>query len=145
MSYQSQAERQQSVRTVEDIYHQWDEALGAKDVDAAVALYAPDATLESPLVCYLLKRDVGTVRGREELRSFLRMVFARTPPTRGRFRTGYFTDGKTLMWEYPRQTPAGEQMDFVEVMRVENGLIQHHRVYWGWFGFKTLERDQYRR
>jgi hypothetical protein len=28
------------------------------------------------------------------------------------------------MWEYPQQTPSGQQMDFVEVMEIENGLIQ---------------------
>ena len=32
---------QQSVRAAERIYHQWDEALGAKDVDAVIALYGP--------------------------------------------------------------------------------------------------------
>jgi hypothetical protein len=38
-----------------------------------------------------------------------------------------------------------EQMDFVEVMEIEDRLIQHHRVYWGWFGHHILEKDQYRR
>jgi hypothetical protein len=42
--------------------------------------------------------------------------------------TGYLTDGQTLMWEYPRVTPDGEQMDFVGVMEVRNGLIHRHRV-----------------
>ena len=48
------------------------------------------------------------------------------------------------MWEYPRETPEGDQMDFVEVMELnDEGLIQHHRVYWGWRGFGVLEQDQY--
>jgi hypothetical protein len=46
------------------------------------------------------------------------------------------------MWEYPGVTPDGEQMDFVEVMDLKDGLIQHHRVYWGWFGFNLLKKDQ---
>lgn len=38
----------------------------------------------------------------------------------------------------------GEQMDFVEVMELNNeGLIQKHRVYWGWFGIGVLKRDAY--
>jgi hypothetical protein len=49
------------------------------------------------------------------------------------------------MWEYPRATPQGEQMDFVEVMEIENGLIQKHRVYWGWYGFNVMKKDQYRK
>jgi ketosteroid isomerase-like protein len=46
-----------AVHAAERIYHDWDEALGAKDVEAAVALYAPDCRLESPLVRHLLKSD----------------------------------------------------------------------------------------
>lgn len=44
------------------------------------------------------------------------------------------TDGRTLMWEYPRAMPDGEQIDIMEVMDVRDGLIQHHRIYWGWKG-----------
>jgi len=59
-------------------------------------------------------------------------------------RTRYSTDGRILMWEYPHDTPNGEQMDFVEVMEIENGKIRKHRVYWGWVGFNVLKNDQYR-
>jgi hypothetical protein len=32
--------------------------------------------------------------------------------------TGYLTDGeRTTIFEYPRHTPDGEQMDFVEVIQ----------------------------
>jgi hypothetical protein len=50
-----------------------------------------------------------------------------------------------LIWEYPRETPNGDQMDFVESMEIENGLIRQHRVYWGWFGVKVIEENRYRR
>jgi hypothetical protein len=30
-------------------------------------------------------------------------------------------------------------------IEIENGLIQKHRVYWGWFGFNVLKKDAYRR
>ena len=43
----------------------------------------------------------------------------------------------------PRETPSGEQMDFVEVMELEDGLIHAHRVYWGWRGVDVLINDQY--
>jgi len=29
-------------------------------------------------------------------------------------------------------------------MEIEDGLIQKHRVYWGWFGVNVLRKDQYR-
>jgi hypothetical protein len=128
---------------VERIYKAWDEALGAKDLDAALALYASDATIESPLVAHLLGVESGICQGHDELRRFIHLVFQRQPAARKRFRTGYFTDGTKLMWEYPRATPDGEQMDFVEVMELKGGLIQHHRVYWGWFGLSILTKDQH--
>ena len=134
--------RERIVRDAERIYHAWDEALGAKDVEASVALYHPDATLESPLVCHLLGTDEGVVSGRENLRRFVERVFAHQPAERRRFRTGYLVgeraDGALLMWEYPRVTPDGEQMDLVEVMEVRDGLIAHHRVFWGWRALGVL-------
>ena len=137
--------KEQEIRAAERIYHEWDAALGAKDVEAAVALYAADCRLELPLVRHLLKSEEGVVVGRERLRDFLKIVFDRTPPVRERYREGFFTDGRKLMWEYPREKPDGEQMEFVEVMELADGLIRRHRVYWGWFGVKLLEQDRYHR
>jgi hypothetical protein len=134
----------ESALAAERIYKSWDDALGAKDLEAAIALYAPDVVLESPLVRHLTGSAQGVVRGRDNLRDFVRTVFTRTPPSRRRYRTGFFADGRTIMWEYPRDAPGGDQMDFVEVMEIEDGLIQRHRVYWGWFGLKTLQEDRYR-
>lgn len=129
---------------IERIYHEWDDALSKNKVDAILALYAPDAELESPLVCHLLQRDHGVCRGQEELRKFFEILATRKPKVRQFFRNGYFSDGRKVMWEYPHTTPSGEQMDFVEVMEIEDGLIRKHRVYWGWFGFNVLKKDQYR-
>jgi hypothetical protein len=124
---------------IERIYHAWDEALGRKSLEGSLALYAPDASLESPLVRHLLGTERGVVNGEKDLRAFVERVYQTQPAERQRFRTGYFTDGQRLIWEYPRQTPDGEQVDLVEVMEVRDGLIQRHRVYWGWFGVKLLE------
>jgi hypothetical protein len=30
-------------------------------------------------------------------------------------------------------------MDIVEVMEVRDGLIRHHRVYWGWYSVRLYE------
>jgi ketosteroid isomerase-like protein len=125
------------------IYRAWDEALGRKDLDAAMRLYADDAVLQSPLVRHLLGGERGVVEGREALRDFVAQVFARTPDLRRRHRGALFSDGETAIWEYPRLTPAGEQLDLVESMDVRDGLIHHHRVYWGWLGVKVLEADGY--
>ncbi len=103
-----------TLRSIERVYRDWDAALHAKDVEAAVALYAEDVRLESPLVRHLTGSQRGVVQGRDNLRAFIRIVFERTPTSRGHYRSGFFTDGRKLIWEYPRETPEGDQMDFVE-------------------------------
>jgi len=115
-------------QAAERIYHDWDEALSNDDVEALLALYAPDAVLESPAVPLTL----------------LERVAARKPSLRTYYRTGFLTDGnRTMIFEYPRDTPDGEQMDFVEVMEIADGLIQRHCVYWGWRGVKVIQDDAY--
>jgi hypothetical protein len=135
----------ETLSSIERIYSDWDAALHAKDVEAALALYADVVQLESPLVRHLTGSERGVVTGHDRLRDFIRIVFARTPTSRGHNRSGFFTDGRRLIWEYPRETPDGDQMDFVESMEIEHGLIRRHRVYWGWFGVKVIEEDRYHR
>ena len=131
---------------VERMYFAWDDALSRNDAKALLALYARDAHFESPLVPHLLGVESGVLRGHEQLRPLFDKLAERKPPVRQYYRTGYLTDGKRLIWEYPRQTPSGEQMDFVEAMELnDEGLIQRHCVYWGWFGVRVLQRDEYHR
>jgi hypothetical protein len=129
---------------IEAVTRAWEEALAAHDAEALVACYAPDAVLESPVVAHL-RGTPGVCRGHEELRPFLHEVVARTPDVRRYHRGAFFTDGRRAMWEYPRETPDGEQMDFVEVMEIDDGLIRRHRVYWGWAGVDIIVRDRYHR
>jgi ketosteroid isomerase-like protein len=131
---------------VERVYFAWNDALSRNDSAALLALYAPDIVFESPLVPYLLGGGTGVLRGHDELRRLFEQLAERKPPVRQYYRTGYLTDGKRLIWEYPRDAPDGEQMDFAEVMEIDgDGLISRHCVYWGWFGVGVLSRDEYRR
>lgn len=130
---------------VERVYREWDRAWAADNLDAMIALYAPDAVLESPLVTHLLGTESGVVEGRERIRALLEQAAPRKPEARMFHRIGYFTDGKRLIWEYPRATPTGEQMDFVDMMEIEHGLIRRHRVYWGWRGVSVIKADAYRK
>jgi hypothetical protein len=118
------------------IYEQWHERAKTRDVEGLLALYAADAVLESPLVPAILGKADGVLRGRDAIAPFLREGTARRPDSLVRwYRTGtYLTDGRLLMWEYPRTTPDGEQIDIMEVMEIEQGLIARHRIYWGWKG-----------
>ena len=115
-------------------------------VEALLALYAEDASIESPLIPHLMKVERGICTGRDQMRPFFREVGRRKPSLRKYYRTGYFTDGKKVIWEYPRAKPDGEQMDFVESIELNpEGLIQHHAVYWGWRGVNVILQDEYRR
>jgi len=131
---------------VERIYFAWNDALSRNDAEGLLALYARDAHFESPLVPHLLGTKGGVLHGHDELRPLFDMLAERKPPVRQYYRSGYLTDGKRLIWEYPRDAGKGEQMDFVEVMDLnDEGLIQRHCVYWGWFGVGVLQRDEYHR
>jgi hypothetical protein len=55
------------------------------------------------------------------------------------YRSGeYLWNGRTLSWEYTRETPEGDQIDIAEFMGIHGGLIHSHRIYWGWFGFMEI-------
>jgi hypothetical protein len=142
----SKSTESQSSTRVERVYFAWNDALSRNDAAALLALYAKDAHFESPLVPHLLGTASGVLNGHEELRRLFDLLAERKPPVRQYYRTGYLTDGKRLIWEYPRDVGNGEQMDFVEAMELnDEGLIQRHCVYWGWFGFRVLQRNQYHR
>jgi steroid Delta-isomerase len=123
------------------IYDRWHETVVGRDLDGLMALYAEDAILETPLILVTLTdRTQGILRGKSEIRPFFEAGFRKLGNELSRWhRTGlFFSNGRQLIWEYPRETPQGDQVDLVEVMDVADGLISHHRVYWGWIGFQTL-------
>lgn len=43
-------------------------------------------------------------------------------------------DGRSLFWEYPRQTPEGDQIDIAEVVEIVDVHIWRRRIYGGWVG-----------
>ena len=123
------------------IHKQWHEFTKARDAQALIGLYADDAQLETPLVTAVLDdKHSGVLRGKQEIMHFFIEGLRRRPDELLRWYRSdlFFTDGTTLTWEYPRQTPAGEQIDLIEMMDVRDGKIRHHRIYWGWFGFRLL-------
>ena len=125
---------------MKEIYEKWHNYAKERETKALVELYAEDAVLESPLVPILMNKDSGILRGKTEILAFLNEGARRRPNELVRwYRTGkYFITGDVLVWEYPRQTPDGEQVDILELMEIRNGLIVNHRIYWGWFGTQML-------
>lgn len=122
------------------VHDEWDRRTRAHDIDGLLELYLPDATFESPLVPRVMDTASGVIAGHAELRDFFERGTRSRPEEMVRFhRSGQFLfgDGR-LIWEYPRQTPGGDQVDIVEVMDLTGPRIRNHRVYWGWFGTPLL-------
>lgn len=124
------------------IHDEWHRRTLAGDIEALLALYRGDATLESPLVPRVMDSASGVLRGHAELREFFERGTRGRPNELVRFRRSgrFLFDGERLMWEYPRQTEVGDQVDLVEVMDLDGPQIAHHRIYWGWFGIPLLQR-----
>lgn len=125
---------------MKEIYEKWHKYAKEREIKALIELYAEDAVFESPLVPILMNKDSGILRGKTEILAFLNEGTRRRPNELVRwYRTGkYFITGDVLVWEYPRQTPDGEQVDILELMEIRDGLIVNHRIYWGWFGTQML-------
>ncbi len=124
-------------RTVFELWHRY-----ARDrqVSELAGLYAEDAILESPLVPRILDIASGRLEGREQIQAFFAEGTRRRPnPLVRWYRSDrYLFDGNTLMWEYPRDAPDGDQVDILEVVDLDGSLIRAHRIYWGWFGTELL-------
>jgi hypothetical protein len=125
------------------VFHEWDRRARAGDVEGLLSLYQDDAILESPLVPRILGQASGIVRGHAQLRTFFEAGTRGRPSDLVRWhRSGrYQFNGRTLIWEYPRRTPGGDQLDLVEVMDLTGRAIDHHRIYWGWVGSPLLTRE----
>ena len=133
---------------IRHIYEKWHETVTVRDLDGVLALYAEDATMETPAILALLDGSQDAIlRGRSEIKKLFANFFQVFGHEFGElYRTGlFFADGRLLTWEYPRKTPHGEQVDLFESMDIENGLIAYHRVYWGWKGFRALMAARDRR
>ena len=57
----------------------WLRAWAARDLEAILAHYTEDIELRSPLVVRLLNRPSGTIVGKEDLRGYVRQIFAAFP------------------------------------------------------------------
>ena len=128
----------------ERIYYLWDQYARERNADGLVSLYAPDAILETPVIAAIFDTESGMLQGHAKLRHFFEEGARRRPNELVRWYREpgrFFDDGRRLIWEYPRAAPDGSQIEITEVMDLSDGLIQHHRIYWGWFGIQQLIRS----
>jgi hypothetical protein len=136
-----------SERQAARIYELWDKYLREGDMEGMASIYADDATVQSPLVPTFFGPSKGIARGKAEILAFLKETVKRRPEDKVHWhRDGYVWNGKTLIWEYPAETPYGHyQVDLAECMDLEGGLIKHHRIYWGWFAVEMIKESTVRK
>jgi len=125
------------------IYELWDKYLREGDMEGMATIYADDATVQSPLVPTFFGPGKGIARGKEEVLLFLKETVKRRPDNEVHWhRNGYLWNGKTLIWEYPTETPYGHyQVDLAECMDLAAGLIKRHRIYWGWYAVEMMKES----
>jgi steroid delta-isomerase len=131
-----------TVEMIRKVYEVWHEGTKAQDAPSMAALYADDAVLETAAVLALWpNHGSGIVIGRGNIERFFAENFELNSDVFAEwYRTDvFFSDGRILIWEYPRKTPSGQQAGLVESMDINDaGLISEHRVYWGWRGVSSL-------
>jgi hypothetical protein len=115
--------------SVEQVVVAMESAWSRNDAEGIVAVFAPDATLESPLVSRAMNRREGVCHGRDEILEVVRAILKR-----GRPWGGYappIVRGNTAAVEYTSPSSDGDHVS-VDIIEVKNGMIQRLRAYVGW-------------
>lgn len=113
---------------IQKFLHDFDDAWSRNDVDAAVALFVADATLESPLVVRLLHRPTGVLHGREEIRTMVEALMSGGKAWGGH--EAPIVRGSTVMIEF--KGAGSEDHYSVDVIELRGGKIASLRAHAGW-------------
>jgi ketosteroid isomerase-like protein len=119
----------EQVSTVEQLINDMEAASSRKDVEALVALFAPDATIESYLVSRVFDREEGVACGRAEIRRLVLALIQRGTPWDGH--EPPIIRGNTAAIEYRSASSYTEKFS-VDIIDVRDGKIQSLRAYAGW-------------
>lgn len=108
----------------------WFAAFNAHDLDALLALYAPDAVHFSPKLLVRQPETGGFIRGTAALRAWWQDAFDRLPDLRYT-PTSFTANEERVFMEYLRQVGHEPDMRVAEVLEITHGLITASRVYHG--------------
>ena len=125
--------------TVEQLITDLEAASSRKDVEALVALFAPDATIESYLVSRVFNRNEGVARGQTEIRELMLALMRRGTPWGGH--EPPIIRGNTAAIEY-RSASSDTEKFSVDIIEVRDGKIQSLRAYAGWRAVMTLREQR---
>lgn len=95
-------------------------------------LYDEKATLSSPLVPILLKRQSPILHGYSEIYGFLeKSVQYRLTDLAKRDSPGFsLINNNTVIWEYPHKMGNNKQITTLETMAMKANKIFQHRIFW---------------
>ena len=136
--------KREQAATVEQLISDLEAASSRNDVEAIVALFAPDATIESYLVSRIFNRTEGVCRGRAEIRELALALSKRGRPWGGH--EPPIIQGNTVAIEYKSAYSDAEKFS-VDIIEVRDGAIQSLRAYAGWRAIGTSDqiREENRR
>lgn len=99
---------------IQTVYEQWHEFASARNIDALINIYVENAIFESPLVPVILNGTSGVLYEKAAIHHFLEEGTRRRPNDLVHwYREGkYFSDGQSLIWDYPRQVPEANKQIF---------------------------------
>ncbi|MBM4285943.1 MAG: nuclear transport factor 2 family protein [Deltaproteobacteria bacterium] len=103
----------------EKLVEEWVEAWNRRDLDAILEHYADEVELTSPFVAQVLGDPAGTLRGKEQVRSYFAMGLAMFPDLA--FRVGQVCCGVQSMvvcYHAVDDTPAAELMVLNETGKI---------------------------
>lgn len=129
--------------SVEQLLQAFDAAWAKRDLESIVALFAEDATLESPLAPRLLKSADGLLRGRDAIRHMVRALLEQGTPW-GKHEAPIIQGNKAAI-EFRGAAADGEQFYSVDIIEVKGGKIQSLRAYAGWRPLAVLKEKEDRR
>jgi ketosteroid isomerase-like protein len=112
------------------IARKWLACFETHDVEALVALYAPDAKHTSPKLRVQRPETGGFLIGRDALRAWWADAFRRIPQLRY-VETQLTADTERVFMEYVRHAPGDADMPVAEVLECKDGLIVASRVFHG--------------
>jgi steroid delta-isomerase len=122
-------------------------AMLERNVERLMVLYAEESVLESSAILVVEKEKLGILRGKTKIRLHLDALFRMLGESICTWRCSdplYSNDRERIIWEYPSQWPEGCQLDVGHFADIKDGLIVHHRMYWGWRGFHALVEEAFR-
>jgi hypothetical protein len=129
--------RDEQSSAAEQFIRTFDAVWSNSDVEGAVALFAEDATLETPLIQRLLHRKEGVLHGRGEIRQMVQALMSG-----GKGWGGHelpLIRGNLIAIEFRR--PSSEEHYSVDIIELRDGKIQSLRAYLGWRSLSAPTSD----